>query len=199
MSTDENAAIGSNAAAPGLSDASRFGWFGEEDKPSVLRIMVGRLRKDLSHFLSAGVRTGACSVQHTHDEAAFRFLLANEMKRSEQSGRSFHILLAYFSDGEGAATRMDGEVGQTLVPILSAVLRETDYIGWYRDNHVLGGVLTALGDHSEEVVSCRIEHRFWRRMGKEFPRKDLAHLRVRFFPAQEFARIESTYSFSVLS
>jgi len=161
--------------------------------------MLGRLGKELSRFLSAGVRNGARSVQLAHDEAAFRFLLANEVKRSERSGRSFHLLLTYFSDGEGAATRMDDEVKWTLLPILSAVLRDTDYIGWYRDNHVLGGVLTALGEHAQEVVSCRIEQRFWRRMGKEFPRKDLARLRVRFFPAQEFARIESTDSFSVRS
>jgi hypothetical protein len=81
-----------------------------------------------------------------------------------------------------------------LVPILSSVLRETDYIGWYRDHEVLGGVLTALQDHSSEEVSSRIEQRFWWRLGREFQGGDSARLRVRFFHAQEFGRLESTQS-----
>jgi hypothetical protein len=84
---------------------------------------------------------------------------------------------------------MDKQVTRALVPILSGVLRETDYIGWYRDDHILGGVLTALGDHSTEEVSCRVEQRFWWRIGKEYSVREFAKLRVRFFPAQDLERI----------
>jgi hypothetical protein len=132
------------------------------------------------------------SFQHPHGESSFRFLLANEVKRSERSGHSFHILLTYFAEADGGPTAIDDRVTNTLVPILSGVLRETDYIGWYRDSRVLGGVLTALRDHSAGEVSSRIEQRLWRRMGREFPAGEFARLRVRFFPAHEFGRLEST-------
>lgn len=192
MNTDEYPSASPSSPMPGMSNGFRFGLFGNLGDPSLVGHMLGRLRKDIHGFLAHGVRTGARSVQHAHDETTFRFLLTNEAKRSERSGRSFHILLTYFSDREGSVTRMGGEATQMLLPILSAVLRETDYIGWYRNSHILGGVLTALGDHTTDAVSCRIEQRFWRRIERALPAKEFPRLRVRSFHAQEFVRIGST-------
>lgn len=152
----------------------------------------------MTHFLSAGTRRGVRSLQLAHNEAAFRFLLANESKRSERSGRSFHVLLTYISGPEEQPLRMDGQVTGTLVPILSGVLRETDYIGWYRDGHVLGGVLTALGDHSREEVSSRVEQRFWWRIGKDHSLREFARLRVRFFQGQDLQCIDRVDRFGLL-
>jgi hypothetical protein len=86
---------------------------------------------------------------------------------------------------------MDEQVTHALVPILSGVLRETDYIGWYRDGHVLGGVLTALGDHSREEVSSRVEQRFWWRIGKEYSLREFTRLRVRFVQGPDLLRIDT--------
>jgi hypothetical protein len=191
MSTDRDIAIETNPSLPGMSEEFHLRPLGGVGKPSLTNNMLVRLQTRLRYFLSARVRNGARSVQLAHDETAFRFLLANEAKRSERSGRSFHILLTYCSGPGGEPTRMDGEVTRTLLPILSGVLRETDYIGWYRDGHVLGGVMTALGDHPTEEISHRVEQRFWWRIGREYSSREFANLRVRFFPAQDFERIDT--------
>jgi hypothetical protein len=144
----------------------------------------------LIQFLSAGTAGVPPSGQLAHDEDTFRFLLAGEVKRSERSGRSFHMLLTYFSGPQGEPTRMGGQATRALLPVLSEVLRETDYVGWYRNDHVLGGVLTALGDLSMAEVSARVERRFWWRMEKESPLSEAAHLRVRFIHPQELDHID---------
>jgi len=186
--------IGSKSWAPDTADGSAAKLFAGKNKPSLSRTMIGRLHKELGNLLSSGARKAARPPQHPHGESAFRFLLANELKRSERSGRSFHVLLTYFAEADGGPTPIDGLATNTLVPILSGVLRETDYIGWYRDSHVLGGVLTALQDHSADEVASRIEQRFWWKLGRDFPASDFARLRVRFFHAQEFGRLESAKS-----
>ena len=95
--------------------------------------------------------------------------------------------------------RMDGKVTIKLLPALSSVLRETDYIGWYRNDHIVGGVFTALENHSAEEASFRIEQRLYEGLGRAFPAEEYFHLKVRFFWAQEFERIESADLVFVLS
>ena len=151
---------------------------------------MGRLLDTLGLVLSAGVRRNVRSVDH-HNEEVFRYLLANEGKRSKQSGRSFHVILVYLAGPGGGAVRMDGKVTSKLLPALSGVLRETDYIGWYRDGHIAGVVLTASGDHSAEELSCRIEERFIEGLRSGFLQDEFFRLKVRFLRVKEFERIES--------
>src|SRR5574337_1463426 len=70
---------------------------------------------------------------HLHNEDTFHYLLSNETKRSERSGRSFQVLLAYVTAHNGSIERMGNNVSGKLLLALSHSLRETDYIGWYHD------------------------------------------------------------------
>jgi hypothetical protein len=108
-------------------------------------------------------------------------------------------MLTYLKGSQVEVAPIDSPIVAGLLPILSRVVRETDYIGWYRDGHVLGGVLTDLGDHSMEQVSGRIEEQFWQGIRHELPVKDFTRVRLRFFQAQEFGRIESGWSPGELS
>ena len=94
-----------------------------------------------------------------YNEKAFQYLLASESKRSERSGYSFNILLIYSTDKQGLIVQMDRDMADTAVSALFRTLRETDYIGWYRESHILGGVLTVLGQDSAVEVSVRIQQR----------------------------------------
>jgi hypothetical protein len=152
--------------------------------------MWASLPGKLGRVLSAGVRRNVRSVHH-HNEEAFRYLLATEGKRSERSGRSFYVLFMYLAGPEGAAVRMDDKVTSRLLPAFSGVLRETDYIGWYRNDHIVGGVLTTLEDHSAEEVSCRIEQRFVRGLRGSFPAEEVSRFRFHFIRSQELERVES--------
>lgn len=191
MDKDGFLEIGSKSSAPDSTDGARTKLFAGKNKPSCSKAVIERLQQELGDLCSLGNQKPTCFPNQPLGESLFRFLLANEEKRSDRSGHSFHVLLTYFAGADGRPTQIDGQVMNTLVPILSNMLRETDYLGWYRENQVLGGVLTGLREHPVDGVSSRIEQRFWWRMGREFLVQDFARLRVRLLHVQEFSRLES--------
>jgi hypothetical protein len=190
---------GSKFYAPDTADGVRAKLFAGKNKPSFSKAVIERLQQELGNLWPSGVQKSTCFPRQPHGESSFRFLLANEVKRSDRSGHSFYVLLTYFAEADGGPTQINGQVTNTLVQILSNMLRETDYLGWYRKNQILGGVLTALGEKGADEVASRIEQRFWWRMEKEFQVQDFARLRVRLFSAQEFASLQSTNSLFTVS
>jgi len=90
-----------------------------------------------------------------YNEQAFRYFLAIERKRSERSGCPFLLLLVDLKEQSGVTVRIDPMVAPKLFSALWLCLRETDCVGWYREERVAGAVLTELGDrHPTEV--CRL-------------------------------------------
>lgn len=191
--------IGSQSWVPDSVDGVGAKLFSCKNKTSFSKAVIERLQQELGNLWPSGVQTPRCFPKQPHGESSFRFLLANEAKRSERSGHSFHVLLTYFAEADGGPTQIDGREMNTLVPILSSMLRETDYLGWYRENQVLGGVLTALREKGTDKVAARIEQRFWWKIGKEFQVQNFARLRVRLFSAQEFRSLQSTNSLFMVS
>jgi hypothetical protein len=86
---------------------------------------------------------------HAYNEAAFRYFLAIERKRSEVSRRPFLLLLADLKTESGASAQLGPHVTSQLFSGLAVRLRETDFLGWYREEYVVGAVLT----QRAEVVS----------------------------------------------
>jgi hypothetical protein len=76
-----------------------------------------------------------------YNEEAFRYLLSIERKRSERSGRAFLLLLVDLKEQPGASLRIDPIVAGKLFSALWRCLRETDFVGWYREDRVAGAVL----------------------------------------------------------
>ena len=143
--------------ATGLSGASYFEAVGQLAKASIRRKAWSDLWSKFDWFLYVGVRN-ARSIQ-AHNEESFRYLLANEGIRAERSGCSFQVLLAYFTSPNGSLETMENDLASKLFLVLSRSLRETDHIGWYRDGHIIGGVLTALGDCPAAGLVNQIEQR----------------------------------------
>ena len=69
------------------------------------------------------------------------------------------VLLAYVMTTEGLTARMDINVAYKLLVGLSRNLRDTDYLGWYRDGMIVGAVLTALTHDRMAEVSLQVERR----------------------------------------
>ena len=92
-------------------------------------------------------------------EETFRYLLQAEHKRSERSGHHHYILLVYRIDDNGMVVRMDSQIADEIFGALSRGLRETDYFGWYRQDHIAGGVLTVVGPDSVGDVHERLARR----------------------------------------
>jgi hypothetical protein len=78
--------------------------------------------------------------------------LERESKRSERSGHFYRILLVYHTNAQGVIVRMDSDVAKAVIAALSRCLRDTDYIGWYREGRVVGAVLTVLEQNSVKDV-----------------------------------------------
>jgi hypothetical protein len=92
-------------------------------------------------------------------EEAFSYLLQAESKRSERSGQAYHIILIYRVEGQGTVKPMHSYVSTIVFDALAQSLRQTDYIGWYRENRVIGGVLTVVEEDSIADVFERIHRR----------------------------------------
>ena len=131
------------------------------------------------------------SQTRLYNELAFRGLLFSEPKRSDQSGRSFSILLIYSTDKQGLIVQMDRDVADTVVKALLCTLRETDYIGWYLEGRMVGGVLTVLGQDSAVEESGRIQQRVMEILPVELRVKENSRLQIRVCQHHELEEIES--------
>lgn len=191
MSSDRDACWGTDYSGPGLLSAFHMGLIGRVLKVSAAKNTWVRFRMGLRRLLPTRFRKNANSIHPWFDEAVFRFILDHEVKRSEQSNRPFNVLLLYFASPEGKAIRMDGKVLVSLLPAIPTVVRETDYIGWYRDEHILGVVLTAVADFSTEAMAGRIEERLVRQLRGSLSMGEVSRLRLRFVQSHELGILES--------
>jgi len=83
-----------------------------------------------------------------YPEEVFQGLVHSESKRSKRSGHVCRILLIYRTNAEGLTEPLGSEVADKTISILSSNSRDTDYIGWYRQDRILGVLLTALQPES---------------------------------------------------
>jgi hypothetical protein len=116
---------------------------------------INELRpKSLSGLSLEGPRVG-----RTYNEQTFRYFLSLEEKRSERSGRPFLLLLVDLKEEPGKSACLEPRMASTLFTALSPCVRETDFIGWYREDHVAGAVLTHVGDAAEMDIPALIVRR----------------------------------------
>jgi hypothetical protein len=103
------------------------------------------------------LETGARSEHHrreVHTEEAFQHLSSIEFKRSERSRRSFLLLLLDLEEQPGITSDIPSDVAVALFSGLARCLRETDFVGWYREGRVVGVVLT----QSRIVLGSAVSH-----------------------------------------
>jgi hypothetical protein len=135
--------------------------------------------------------SGGFALQHgsgqAYNEEAFQYFLEIERKRSENSNRPFLLMLVDFNKHP----RIHGATADTLFSVLSLCLRETDFIGWYREGRVAGAVLTQHGEadweHLSEVVRGRIEEALRRHLPSELAR----HVQARVYQIPPHVKSEN--------
>lgn len=121
-----------------------------------------------------------------YHKTAFRHLLNNEAARSQRSGLAYHILLISRGTTDSTMRPLDAQVAASVAKVLKKCLRDTDYIGWYRDGHVMGGVLTALGKEfgSDHVhgLTTRIVDMLYSELGE----KEVKDFQIDIFSADKW-------------
>jgi hypothetical protein len=136
---------------------------------------------------SGGGEGCACSCSfdrpsgNAYNEAAFRYFLDIEQKRAETSNRRFTLLLVDLNQPSATSTTSDPYAAQQLIAALADCLRETDFVGWYRDGKVAGAVLTQWVDltsiDSQDAAGSRVT----RMLAERLPPAIAATVRVRLY------------------
>lgn len=116
----------------------------------------------------------------TYNEEAFRYFLALEQKRSESSGRPFLLLLIDVKRGTEMGARFDSGIANKLFAGLWLSLRETDVIGWYREERVAGAVLT-FAEPPSTNVDADISDRVGRELREALPTDVVERLQLRIY------------------
>lgn len=111
-----------------------------------------------------------------YNEEAFWYFLQIERRRADRSLRPFLLLLVDLK--QQASVGIDPAVGAKLFSALSACVRETDFIGWYRGGRVAGAVLTQLADTPGTGISQVIVQRVSGTLRVHLPREIASSLQV---------------------
>jgi len=119
------------------------------------------VRDDSAQSLGSLPLDGAACEAYNED--AFRYFLAVERKRAERSSRSLLLLLvdkkSTDSTPSDAMTGIEPSVASKLFSALSRSVRDVDFVGWYREPHVAGALLTQGADIPGDDAFQRIHER----------------------------------------
>jgi len=115
------------------------------------------------------------------NEEAFQYLLDVEQRRSEHSRRPFLLLLADVRTPVGTSRRLERSIASDLLSCLWRCLRDTDFVGWYRDQRVAGAILTQHGEVSGAVAAVRAFQRVQEAFAADLPPHVAQRLQVRVY------------------
>jgi hypothetical protein len=112
-----------------------------------------------------------------YNEEAFRYFLQIERKRAARAQRP--VLLLLLDLRAPARLRIDPALAARLFDCLWRCLRETDVVGWYREDRVVGAVLTQVDAAVPPEVADVIRRRVGRALRDGFSADVARHLRAR--------------------
>jgi hypothetical protein len=96
-------------------------------------------------------------IAGAYNEDAFRYFLEIERQRADASGRPFLLLLIDFGKRSRRAP-IETPIAERLFEALESCLRDTDFVGWYRQGQIVGGVLTQDSPTvAADVLTCVTE------------------------------------------
>jgi exopolysaccharide biosynthesis polyprenyl glycosylphosphotransferase len=125
---------------------------------------------------------GTCDVYREDD---FGSMLALERKRAERSRGSCILILVDFGPPNVGAT--GNNIKQSVSYTLKKITRETDVVGWYRQDYILGGIFTAIERSGRKQAADKILERFRARLKEDLDQRHMAalHISLCFFPESE--------------
>jgi hypothetical protein len=119
--------------------------------------------------------------QMLYHEQAFQYLLEIERRRAESTRRPFLLMLLECDEtasGPGSGSDVRPE---RLFPVVCRSLRETDFVGWYRQGAVVGATLTQDGRRGTEQAPQIVRERILKALGTELPPELVSQLRLRLY------------------
>ncbi len=125
-------------------------------------------------------------VGQAYNEEAFRYFLEIERKRAEHANRPLLLLLVDLKADRTSEDVVSSATAGLLFAGLSACLRETDFIGWYREGRVLGAVLTQRSETPRPNAVAEVTDRVTERLRRHVSQviADRLQLRVYQLPSR---------------
>ena len=114
--------------------------------------------RSLRHYFGVRERTLPDAIL---DEKLFSALLGMEQGRSDRSGRRFLLLFAEIAEPTGRnRTASERRFLRDIIDSLTGCARQTDLIGWYRQDAVIGVIFTEVsGDAAVRELIVSKVHR----------------------------------------
>jgi hypothetical protein len=116
-----------------------------------------------------------------YNEEAFHYFLDIERKRAQTANRSFLLMLIDVEQRGGMNRPLDEATAGKLFQVMTRCLRETDFIGWYREGRTIGAVLTQHADANGHDSSTAARERVGRAFESELPSEEGRQLQVRIY------------------
>jgi hypothetical protein len=112
-------------------------------------------------------------------EEAFRYFLAVERARTERSGRPFLIVLVKFRRPEGGRLSIPARTAAKMFVEMSLCIRESDFIGWLRDDTVAAAVLVQPSNEQGGELRLSAANRLIARVHDYVPASIANHMSTR--------------------
>jgi hypothetical protein len=124
-----------------------------------------------------------------YNEDAFRYLLAIERNRGARLGRPFLLaLIGLRSDRAHPGARVERAVAAKLFSCLWLCLRETDVVGWYREDRVAGAVLSQVPEGHVAELCQSIRRRVSAALAASLPAEAGRRVQVHVYPLRPRAK-----------
>jgi hypothetical protein len=114
-----------------------------------------------------------------YDEETFLYFLTMERARAGRSKQRLQLLLATLESVPGQPVPIPPTSAARLFKALRMLLRDTDIMGWYRQDLVAGAILSARADTPEDETPGLIEQRVREGLLGRLPSSIARILRVR--------------------
>jgi len=114
-----------------------------------------------------------------YDQETFLHLLSIEQARAERANQRVRLLLATLEPVPGKPVEIPPSTAVKLFEALRVLLRDTDFMGWYRQSYVAGAVLSSTANGADYETSALIEQRVRDGLRKHLPAKTAGSLRAR--------------------
>ena len=111
-----------------------------------------------------------------YNEPAFQYLLDIERRRAEGTRHPFLLMLIECDQLHSA-----GVSPERLLPVVCRSVRETDFVGWYRQGTVVGATLTQDGRRGALRASQIVRDRMVKALGSELPSEFVPQLGLRLY------------------
>ncbi len=152
----------------------------------LFRTAVDKDPKRMETMLSVSGPTGCeISTRLVLDEGPFVSMLYLERRRAERAHKRYVLMLVDVRDALSGTQR--GQTSEKITQALLEITRETDIVGWYIQNSLIGVIGTDIGRASPEdvrkTISKKFQNAFCEVLGKG--RADLIFVSFHFFPEED--------------